>query len=294
MLLQQTGLTSAKKRKVQIEIQEKIIVRQRQELTENRLQITEVTSIEAYADCLFRTDKSKIHGYCDNDKKITIYNEYFKPCETIQLDFEVFDMSCSSNQDIIATDWNGCRVIEISRSGKTNILVETSPLKPGGMCINDNGNIVVGLCAGYGILPIKLVVYSANFGVLQEIEHDAAREPLFTNKILQVKQNGNGDYIVSDDYRIICISRGGELRWEYMIDFVFDDVCGVVCDKYDNIIISHRLSFTISVLDSEGSHISTLMTKKDGILYPKALAIDSNGRLWIGHYDKVKVVKYIK
>ena len=267
------------------------LLRRRHVFTKGMLQKTELFSIDSSAECLGRTDKNEMLTYCD--KTITIYNETFLIRYTIDLDFEVNDISYTPFHGIIVTDWAGRKVIEVSRTGEVCTLLNSWPLIPGGLCIDDSEKIVVGLYAGYGVPPIKLVVYSVdNFEVLREIEYNTAGEPLFTKAILQVKQNGNGDFIVSDAYRIVCVSREGLNRWEYLLDL--DYVYGIACDEYDNIIIAQRVSNTISLLDSEGSLLSTILTEDDGIIDPIPLAIDHHGNLWIGQEDEVKVVKYIK
>ena len=284
-------LKVGKKRSLNIEGPEKSLSRRGQLFTENMLEKAIVKSIDASAKCLVLTAKKEMLAY--DNQEITIYNEQFEISHTIELEFEVYDMTFSLFHDIIVTDSEGSRVIEISRSGEISSLLETWPLILGGICVNDEANIVLGLHAGYGTPPVKLVVCSSDaFEVVQEIENDASGDPLFRNFILQVKQNGNGDYVVSDLNRIVCVSRKGLYRWEYMLDF--HNANGIACDSYNNVIVAQRYGNTISVLDSEGNLISTLLTEEDGILQPLTLAIDSHGFLWIGQEDQVKVVKYIK
>ena len=288
-------VTTGTTRKIHIERKEKENLRRRQLFTKSMLQKTEITILEdGYAERLERTDKNDIVAY--SDKILTKYSKTFEFGKELLLDFDVFDMAYTSFQDIIVTDWERRRVMVVSRSGEVSTIMNTYTLIPGGICINDRGNVVVGLHAddGYGSPPIKLVVYTIDdFDVLHEIEHDTIGEPLFTKVILQVKQKHNGDYVVCDVNRVVCIGREGRFRWEYPVDFD-DDVYSIACDEYDNIIVAQRFSNTISLLNCEGIFISNIMTEKDGVSDPRALVIDSHGYLWIGQEDEIKVVKYIK
>ena len=103
--------------------------------------------------------------------------------------------------------------------------------------------------------------------------------------------------MVADNNRIVCVDREGGYRWEYQVkqtgDY-FPIVYGMVCDRYDNIIIADHIYDNISLLDSEGKLITTLMTRQDGIWEPYSLAMDNQGCLWIGQEKNVKVIKYMK
>ena len=139
--------------------------------------------------------------------------------------------------------------------------------------------------------PIKLVVYSSDeSAVIQEIGNDEDGKRLFRTGITQVKQNGNGDYVVVDLKRIVCVSSEGRFRWEYSVEIVY----GMVCDKYDNVIIAEFNNDKILLLSSEGKLVTTLLTLDGGISKPRSLSIDRHGQLWIGHVHSLKVFRYLK
>ena len=201
----------------------------------------------------------------------------------------------NENVDIIASDdENNKRLVRISRSGAVTTLCNTGELEPWGFCINDKQQIVVGVQAGYEKQSIKLAVYSPDgSALLHEIEKDKSGKTLFTTTIYQVKQNGNGDYVVADCARIVCVSGEGEYRWKYQVKqtgILTPRVYGMVCDRYDNIIITECNNDKISLLDSEGKLITTLMTREDGVSDPWSLAINKQGHLWIGQSGLVKVI----
>ena len=261
------------------------------------LSMVQVTPVKTHSvqsnTVLHTTDDVWINNRGTED--LTLYNENFDCIKTVHLGFQICDMALEPTNDIIASDENNKRLIRISRSGDVTKLCSTGKLLPWGLCINDKQQIVVGLRRGLEKQPIKLAVYSPDGSVLlQEIEKDKSGKPLFTTGIFQVKQNGNGEYIVADGDRIVCVSREGEYKWMYQVKKIkgyAPYVYGIVCDSYDNIIIADQMNDQISLLDSKGKLIRTLLTIRDGISEPLSLAIDRQGHLWIGQSVNVKVIK---
>ena len=230
----------------------------------------------------------------DGDKTLTLHDEHLVEKKKINVVSTFRDMVLTTSQDIIATDYNSQRLVKISSSGDVSTLYSTAPLQPNGICMNKRGHIVVGLQTGGWGYSYKLVVYSPDgAAVLQEIENDENGELLFRREIRQVKQNGNGDYVVAGENRIVCVSSEGRFRWEY-IEGSLTWVHGMVCDKYDNVIIADYNNDKIHLLSSDGELVTTLLTRKDGIYNPLSLSIDRHGQLWIGQLDSLKVVIYLK
>ena len=145
---------------------------------------------------------------------------------------------------------------------------------------------------------MKLVIYSPDIiNVLQRIQNDEKGKPLFENGIKQIRQSKNGDYVVNDIDRVVCVSSDERKRWEYNVR----NNTGIVVDQSDNIIIgaSEDTGKKITMLESDGQLIRTLLSVDD---YSQTLlAIDNNGLLYIGieSYQRqrgnhVKIVKYLK
>ena len=200
-------------------------------------------------------------------------------------------MTLTSSEEIIATEVINKRVVRIDSSGSVRTMCSTAPLHPWGVCVNDRQQLVVGVRAGYYQPPIKLVVYLPDGSKLQKIEKDGSEKRYFKGGIYQVKQKGNGDYVVSDDEIIVCVSREGEFRWKYELNF---NSFGLVCDQYDNTVVAEYVDQIVHLLSKDGVLIKTMLTKNDGIEKPYSLSIDINGYLWIGQDKNGKVVQYLK
>ena len=237
--------------------------------------------------------------YTDNElwtyefRRIIIYNKDGKVKKKIKTKFWVNDMVQTPSKDIIVTDNDNLRLVKISRAGRITTLFKTHRFAPNGLCINDGQQIVVGRNAGYATPPIRLVIYSLNGSTsIQVIENDEDENPLFTREITNVKQNVNGDYVVSDRNILVCLSREGHYRWENVVGC--DDIHGLACDQHGNILASDCYNNRVILLDSDGTLIRTLLTVADGMMYPQALVIGREAEVLVGQQIDVKVFKYLE
>ena len=257
----------------------------------NMIQITPLRRVEnSGASTIIHTENKETWVY--QNKRITIYSDEFKILKTIDLDWNMSDMTpMPSPNDIIATDTENCRINKISRDGEVTALYNVW-VSVGGVCINDAKDAVVGLYNKQALPYVNLGIYSsdASFNIMK-IENFTGEKKLLKGMISKVKQNSNGDYVVSDLDKIVCVNRKCEFRWHYCAD---DKVYGLVCDQYSNVILAEYFNKRITLLDKDGSFVQTLLTAEDGIEMPSSLSIDWYGNLWVGQYDDMKIFKYIK
>ena len=128
-----------------------------------------------------------------------------------------------------------------------------------------------------------IILASDGSSVLDEIENDEDGKRLFRFSVDKVKQNSSGDYVVADEIRIVCVASKGKFRWDYRDKSA--DIFAIVCDKYDNVIISFDYSdCKIHLLNSQGILVTKLVTAED---YASSLSIDRNGYLWRGQNKKL-------
>ena len=216
-------------------------------------------------------------------KQLVQYDDTGIKQSTRTLDFNAVDMVWdATSDDIIASDDTHNQLVRISSAGTIKTLFSTSPFAPGGLCQNDKLEIVVGLGTGLSqsTFRLKLAVFVPSDGrLLQEIERNDVKQPIFTKSILYVKQNGNGDYLVSDEERVVCLTRDGMFRWEYKItpEIIFlTPVCsvfGIICGQFDNIIIGEWGNNKVVLVDRDGKVIKMMCTEKEGISGPVAVTI---------------------
>ena len=134
------------------------------------------------ADSMLYTNEPnhEIWASCEHTRSITVYNENDHKFKKIKLNFELFDMALMSSGDVIATDWDGQRLIRISPSGSCKAICSTEPLRPCGVCVNDRQQVVVGLAADKDCPPIKLVYNSVpEFFICFKCINKISNDPLF-------------------------------------------------------------------------------------------------------------------
>ena len=256
------------------------------------ISVTVVTEREIAALGVLHTHQNEVWI---NNGTLTLYDVNFEEQKTFNMLNTLYDMALTASQEIIATDVDNKRVVKISALGDVSPIIDTAPFTPHGICINKRHDIVMGLKSSKGSSSKRLAIYSSDGStLLQAIENGEDGKPLFVTYITQVKQIGNGDYVVADGRRVVCVSSEGKFRWIYRTGASYP-IMGLEHDKYDNIIIAEYGSNTINLLSSEGKLVSTLLNWEHGIRNPQSLSIDRHGQLWIGHDIKsLKVVKYLK
>ena len=260
----------------------------------NMIDVTAIMQKNCSAYRVLHTKQNEAWIFDGVNSTLKLNDDKLVEKKTLGLTFHLCDMTLTPSQDIIATDHHNKHIKKILPSGSVSTLCSTAPLIPGGICINRRQQLVVGLRRDWRTPPVKLVIYSSDgSAVLQEIEIDEDGNPLFRMEITQVKQNGDGHYVVADRHRVVCVSSEGRLRWEYDIG-LFTGIYGIVCDKYDDVIIAEYYNKNILLLSSEGKLVTTLLTEEDGISKPRSLSIDRHGQLWIGQDRRIKVFSYLK
>ena len=236
----------------------------------------------------------------DGDKHtLILYDATFNKIKTINLEVtelgRISDMVLTISQDILATNWRRQEVLRISRTGNVNLFIDTSPYYPHGIFINDRQQVVVGLFenSAASMKRHKLAIYSFDTSTEPlEIWSDVNGRPLFDQTIMQVKQNGNGDYLVSHENGVVCVTRLGEFKWKYTTTRETRIWC-LVCDRYNNVIIGEEINHQITILNSDGIILKIIPTV-DSHWGPLSLSLDRDENLWAGHVEHIKVIKYLK
>ena len=251
-----------------------------------------IENIKCYS--ILHTAQNEVWISDQRNETLSLYDSNFNLIRNIYLGMPVEDIVLTISQDILATDLEDRRVLRISRSGNVKTFMDTSPYRPLGIAINDKQQIVVGQYTYHTVLGnlYRLAMYSSVTSTeLGNIRIDETGRPFFNNIATQVKQNGNGDYVVSLKNEVVCFTKMGVYRWKYITTKV-SNILGLVCDRYNNIIIAEEMNRQITILKSNGKLLKTLYT--EGINGPISLSIDKDGNLWVGAIDHIKVIRYIK
>ena len=262
----------------------------------DRIEFKTVKTIEnTRGDAIVHTAQNEVWISDQQSETLSLYDSDFNKIANIYLEFEISDIVLTISDDILATIWEEQEVLRISRSGNIKTFIDTSQYHPYGITIIDKDEIVVGQHAyltDQGNV-FKLAIYSMVTSMaLREISTDVNGQPLFRETIVQVKQNRNGDYVVSHKNRVVCVTSLGEYRWKYTTTGE-TSIWGLVCDKYNNIIIAEGQNRQITILNSDGILLKTLRTE-DSDWGPISLSLDRDENLWVGYAKYIKVIKYLE
>ena len=243
-------------------------------------------------DSLLFMNNNEVWAYDILLKTLTLYDACFTRRQTIEVQFRIRDMVFTSSKDIITLDYVGQRMVRISRAGDVIMEHSTYPYYPRGICINDKQQIVVTLYLSPDHETLLAFYSSDGSTKLHEVNLDIIGDALFNGMIWKLGQNGNGDYVIAHSEGVSSVNSDGQFRWIY--DNIGASVNEFVCDKFNNIILTETDYNKITLLNSDGIFIKTLLAELDGIHRPQSLWIDEQDNLWIGQTDSIKVVEYLK
>ena len=99
--------------------------------------------------------------------------------------------------------------------------------------------------------------------------------------------SSSGEKIFVSDYgtrTVTCMSVDGRVIYTYKDDSMRRPY-GLLCDSEDNILVCGGSSNNVQVLTADGKRHCTLLTARDGLVYPEPIAYgDSDNTLFVGCY----------
>lgn len=120
-----------------------------------------------------------------------------------------------------------------------------------------------------------------------------------THQLVVSVSNDAGIYVFdSRDGRLIrCLGCGGDPATECdqrKMKVTKSLHSGLCCDPFDNILVSDFVSNCVHLISHTGQYIGRILTEKDGISCPNFVALDPDGRLYVGQYGgEVLVFQYL-
>lgn len=240
------------------------------------------------AICPVHDDMAWVHGsdYTENEIiSLTGSVQKYADFGFLVVDFEKDHENC-----LYAGDHENSEIVRLSQDGRQIKTIDTSPLKPLGLCIGKNNDIIVCLVDSptyYVDMRSKRMVarIDQNEKFTETYEYNDITR-LFT-KPLRVVENGNNDICVvnrtsSSSGTVVVLNNDGFLRATYKgIENQQFDPLDVKCDKKDRIIVTDGRRL-IHLLDSNTQFIQYLLTEREMIEKPWSLAVDTRNRVWVG------------
>uniref|UniRef100_K1PN90 Tripartite motif-containing protein 2 n=1 Tax=Magallana gigas TaxID=29159 RepID=K1PN90_MAGGI len=221
---------------------------------------------------------------------------------------KLFDFQGNLHQ-IVNTNWNGyhlCmynnkvvysgyRAMEmISKNNSVLKMFSTGDWNPRGVTSTASGDLLV--CFIKDDDQSKVVRYSNNYTVLQEIQYDSHCQPLYRNAYY-ITENVNRDIIVSDMKKsaVIAVNRLGIFRYSYSGNNQRFMTNSVASDNFGHVIISDFMETTIHMLDKDGKFMRYIIPE-GGIKCPRVVCIIGHGEMIIGECKTglAKIIKYLE
>ena len=225
----------------------------------------------------------------------------------VNIDFNIFDMALTSDEDLLLADYNNSCIRLVSRkkqvsnhfNAKTQWEISTlfsTSRKPNGLGCLHNGDIVLAFREDR-----KVEVYNRNGQVRWTIDYKF-RYPFKVafNKVTQDICICDLDGIFSTEGKLIAVGADGKPRYEYtgQGDKKLSpyDVC---TDQMGHVLITDRNNHRVHILDQEGRFIQYILTSQQGLSKPITLDVDVEGYIWVGEYVDynkgcVKVARYLQ
>lgn len=245
--------------------------------------------------------------HCNNSKFTERINEHGKVTKQIYIGGWTSSFVVLHSGDMVYTEFEGCTMQKVYKTGKVEEFWTTKPLMPLGVGLALDGGLLVCLvdkdCYDVGVESMRMVQHLTDEGHLTETyEYAEDKKTRLFNFPYRVAENFNTDICVVDrqskDVVIIkVVSFDRRLKFMYHGNEHTKDrfhPSGIVCDSSCRIIITDFNNHCIHVLSEEGVFLNFLTTDNDGLKYPYCLSLYDNHRLWVGCKDGViRVYDYI-
>lgn len=195
------------------------------------------------------------------------------------------------NKQVVYSDKPNKAVKMISVTGDVITLFKTGDWYPRGVTSTSANDILVCLSKDD---QFKVVRYSSNGIVLQEIQYDLQRQPLYTDATY-VTENINDDIIVTDLTKkaVIAVDRQGIHKYTYSGNNGNFFPCSITNDKSGNVIITDYRGEKIHFLDRDGKFLKCIVTK-ESLKGPRAVCVVCHGEMMVGEKTTglAKRIKY--
>lgn len=239
-------------------------------------------------------------------KDIYLYTIKGERKKKVTLDIQVDHMCVTPSGEILVSSYEDKYIRKIN---KDHVVCEFAipHLYPGGMVMTKRKELYVCAVDSYTTRrashSYRCLMKMSEHGMnIDEIDED--RDTVLFGAPYRIAEAPNRDLIVTDreegKLRVTRIDQEGCLRFVYTgpqnvnIKQTFNPL-GVCCDKADNLMIADWGNHCVHMVNNDGEFIGFILSQKDGLFKPNALALDKAGHLWVGDGNAtVRVYKYGK
>ena len=257
----------------------------------------------------YTTDLSGINNIITVDDKSTWVNDWGKQVirqinidndnitTTKQISCYIYDMTLTSNNDILLSVFNSSDIKLLTKSGEIKPFFSVSSLLPLGIHVTSDNYIIVGVKEpDDDFTPTDkstraLLIFGMDGKQQHTYQYDSNKHRLFTVPY-NITTNNNKNIVVVDRTsldtgRVVVVGWEGGLRWTYTghskinVTTQFNP-SDVVTTTAGHIIVCDYRSHALHVLSEQGDILTCKVMEDMGIKYPLSLDIDMRGQLWVG------------
>ncbi|XP_062590546.1 E3 ubiquitin-protein ligase TRIM36-like [Saccostrea cucullata] len=201
----------------------------------------------------------------------------------------------TQDSDLIFTDQNKNVINRMTQDNNITEFIQNGDWEP--LSIHSshiNGDLLVGMWTDE---EGKVTRYNKTGKELQNIQRDNKGQGLYSYPHF-ITENINGDICTSDfnKWAVVVVNKSGQHRFSYTGQKSEFYPYGICTDVLSHILVCDRYTNTVHLLDQDGQFLSLLLTRQQGVEYPRSMCVDDANNLCVGQpfSKKLTVYKYLK
>ncbi|XP_062604723.1 uncharacterized protein LOC134266513 [Saccostrea cucullata] len=201
----------------------------------------------------------------------------------------------TQDRDLIFTDQDKKVISRITQDNNITEFIKTGDWRPYSIHSSHiNGDLLVGMVKSG---RAKVTRYNKTGKELQNIRRDNNGQELY-NYPHYITENINGDICTSDFDKcaVVVMNKSGQYRFSYTGQESLFSPFGICTDVLGHILVCDSNRNTVHLLDQDGQFLSLLLTKQQGVKYPRCVCVDDENNLYVGQYhtNTLTVYKYLQ
>ncbi|XP_060079048.1 uncharacterized protein LOC132558499 [Ylistrum balloti] len=234
---------------------------------------------------------------CNHHQNLCLVDKYGKVLVKREINHVPESIATDDSGAMYYTSYREMAVKKLDVSGKVGYVFNTSPLHPMGLCLSNEGNLLICVVDKFDFVtgkdkPKDILKVKLDNGVATSVKFKDENERLTAP--YRILENINGDVVVIDGLssksgRVVAFNDVGGLKFIYSCESPGNDesFCptNMCIDFKGNIFVIDGGSHSIHVLNSSGKLQRKFASYEIGGGEPTVVSIGRDGLMWVGHAD---------
>ena len=234
-------------------------------------------------------------AWVKNDENwIYLVNKEGSVEDAVRVNCSFHDMACTSEGNLLLTDYNNLCIQQVETSGKMTKLIDNLPRSPLAVFASTEYIFVTfpsGQVSEYGIQGNYIRSTYIKWCYPFRVSWNPVNDYLFICDMDHWYLESAGSVIVVDRERKIRSGYYGQVDNK----FTPREVCA---DHIGNVLVTDYINRKVHILDKEGQFLQYLLTSDQGLRRPCTISVDNEGCAWVGEFvlgckGIVKIAKYL-